>query len=533
MKNQRRALWTACIGIGVLLMSAGCGDSTEGGGAGSNSGGAAGVTGGVGGTSTSGGSSGVGGGGGGGTPGGGGIGGAAGATGGAGGTRAGECNVQFADPLGYPKPRCLSLLLPDAAGVSNTYYVDMTNGSGSSCTQAAPCKSLSDVTGKPGTNGGPAIIHLKGDGYLQLTNSQLAGAPGKEIVVRPWPNDTTLATMKAQSGCNVSDANTIAGASTHHVVFDGGPDMLFRFVGSGCSGSQNGYTLVVKSDDITLWRVRIDANQSAGPALGPGAGSGTHIHNFRFINSEIYNAGSYYGVYAGGGTGCSAKDTWLTDMEFRNSVFREIDGRGIQIEPRADSSGLIVDGNAFHHIGYASSGNQSISMAVQPAGACGGVTDNVEISNNIAWDLGGGFALVDYGLADASHFKIINNTVWDYANASPVTLNSHAITASVDGYKAEVRNNILLAPANGGVNPLNRASGFTSNDNLCEQGSACGSGGLTGSADAIYVAVDPNSATFLFPKGNALGNAVLQPGFELDYFGVMRSDAIDVGAIEQ
>ena len=49
----------------------------------------------------------------------------------------------------------------------------------------------------------------------------------------------------------------------------------------------------------------------------------------------------------------------------------------------------------------------------------------------------------------------------------------------------------------------------------------------------IYVAVDPNSATFLFPKGNALGNAVLQPGFELDYFGVMRSGAIDVGAIEQ
>lgn len=526
MTSERSSMTSEKWILVACFFVIGCGDD------GSSNAGTGGTSGGGGGSSGSSGTGGQGiGGGTGGTAGSAGDGGNAGSGGSGGGS--GECSVNFADPLGYAKPRCFSVTLPDEATVANQYWVDMSNGSGSTCSESSPCASIEDVSGKPGTSGGPAYIYLKGDGYLHLTNSELAGAPGSEIVIRPWPNDPTPALMTAEDGCGTPNANRISGSDTHHVIFDGGPDMLLRFMGSGCTSDQNAYTLIVQSNDITLWRVRIDANQSSGPALGPGVGSGTHITNFRWINSEIYNAGNYYGVYSGGGTGCTAGDTSHTNLEFRNSVFRNIDGRGIQVEPRADSDGLVVDGNAFHDIGYAKSGNQNISMAVAPAGACGGVTDNVIVSNNIAWDLGGGFARVDYGLDSPSKFKIIGNTVWDYANAGPVELSSHAITATFDGDPAEVRNNILLAPENGGVNPINRASGFVTSDNVCESGSECGSDSLDGTPASVYASIDPSSPTFLFPAGGALGNGTLQTGFEVDYLGVTRSQAIDVGAIEQ
>jgi hypothetical protein len=442
--------------------------------------------------------------------------------------------VNFADSLGYTKPRFLPISVPDEASATNKYYVNLSSGSGSTCSQSAPCGSLNSVSGKAGTSGGTAYIYVKGNGYLNLTSGTLAGATGKEVVIKPWPGDSTPTVWTAQGGCSRPAANTISASGVHNVIIDGGPDMLIRFKGSGCTNDQNGYTLVVASDDITLYRVRIDAAGSAGPALGPAVGSGTHQVNFKFINSEIYGASRYYGVYAGGGTGCAAGDTSFQNMEFRNNVFRDIDGRGIQLEPRANSDGAIIDGNAFHNIGYNRSGSQNISSAVQPASSCGGMTDHVTISNNIGFDLGGGFARVDYGLSAAANFKIIDNTVYDYANASPVELGSHAITASSDGYKAEVRNNILLAPANGGVFAINRGSGFVTSDNLCESGMSCGASAVTSTASNALMSVDANSTSFLFPKGAALGAAVVQSGFEIEYLGKARTaagTATDVGAV--
>lgn len=441
--------------------------------------------------------------------------------------------VNWLDSATYTKPVFIPLAVPDEGSTVNKYFVDMSNGSGSTCSQSAPCASLNSVSGKAGTNGGPAYIYLKGNGYLNLTGSTLAGAPGREIVVKPWPGDSTPAVMTAQGGCNVSNANTIAGANTHHVIFDGGPNMLFRFAGSGCTSDQNGYTVVVKSNDITLYRVRIDAKGSGGPALGPGTGSGSRTSNFKFINSELYGATRYYGVYTGGGTGCAAGDTSHTNLEFRNSIFRQIDGRGIQIEPRSNSNGVIIDGNAFHDIGYNDSGTSSISGAVQVANACGGTTSGIAVTNNLMWNLGGGGVLIFVNVGTPSGFKVINNTIYDYARATPVSLNSHAITCYSEGCKAEVRNNIILAPRNSGVYPLNRATGMTTEDNLCESGAKCGSNSLASTATSALISLITSSTSFLFPTGSAVDKATAQPGVMTDYLGKGRASTnVDVGAIE-
>ena len=191
-------------------------------------------------------------------------------------------------------------------------------------------------------------------------------------------------------------------------------------------------------------------------------------------------------------------------MEFRNSIFRQIDGRGIQVEPRANSSGMIIDGNAFHGVGYNASGSSSISGAVQIAKRIGSTTNNVVVSNNLMWDLGGGGVLVFVSPSSAASFRVINNTIYDYARATPVALNSHAITCYSDGCKAEVRNNIVLGPRGSGINPLNRDSAFTTSDNLCESGSKCGSGALAGTPSSVFMSTSPTSSSFLFPTGRAL-----------------------------
>jgi hypothetical protein len=193
----------------------------------------------------------------------------------------------------------------------------------------------------------------------------------------------------------------------------------------------------------------------------------------------------------------------------------------------------VIDGNAFHHVGYNDSGTSSISGAVQVANACHGTTSGVVVSNNLMWDLGGGGILVYVDVEDDADFRAINNTIWDYGNQTPVTLGSHAITCYDDGCNGDVRNNIVLDPANPGINPLNRGSGWATADNLCETGSECGADPLTGSSADALDSIDPEAASFLFPAGDALDGAVLPRQLERDYLGGARSEPTDVGAIEQ
>ena len=89
---------------------------------------------------------------------------------------AGAQTVHWVDTLGYSKPGAIRVNLPSETSTSNKYWVDMNSGSGSTCSQSAPCKSLDNVIGKPGTTGGPAIIYLKGTGQLSWFEDQIYGS---------------------------------------------------------------------------------------------------------------------------------------------------------------------------------------------------------------------------------------------------------------------------------------------------------------------------------------------------------------------
>src|SRR5689334_15620630 len=72
--------------------------------------------------------------------------------------------VNWLDPLGYTKPRFMPITVPTEASVTNKWYVDLSTGSGTACTQASPC-SWTSVAGKAGVGtGGPAYIYIKGSG---------------------------------------------------------------------------------------------------------------------------------------------------------------------------------------------------------------------------------------------------------------------------------------------------------------------------------------------------------------------------------
>ena len=456
-----------------------------------------------------------------------------------------QSQVHWVDTLAYQKPRTYPLPMPDEASVANKYWVSISTGSGSACSQAAPCASLNAVAGKPGTNGdGPAYIYVKGNGYLNITASTLAGSSGNEIVIKPWPGDYTPTVWTAQGGCGIGNANTISGSGTHHVIFDGGPRMLLQFRGSACTTSQNGYTVVVNSNDITFYRVQVNANGSQGPALGIATGNGVTTNNFSFINSELYGATRYYGVYTGGGATCCSGTNGHNNLVFRNSIFRNIDGRGIQLEPRGAASGVIVDGNVFRDVGYNRTGASiTVSSCVQPAGACCGTVKNITVTNNLAFDLGGGFASVEGG---QTPYKIIGNTVYDYAKASGTpNVQMHGIGVFPSGSAAEARNNIILKKNNAAVCAFDcdRSGGLNaaSSNNICESSAGgCGPSAVNSTAVATFLSATPDSLNFLKLLGTA--NAVnagtntgsATPGTAKDFTGKNRGlgGAYDIGAME-
>lgn len=451
--------------------------------------------------------------------------------------------VNWSDTRAFEHPAPLDVAAPAEAS-SPQWYVNYSSGSGTACTQVAPCASINAVAGKTGTSGGPAYIYVKGNGYLNITATTLFGGVGTEIVVKPWPGDSTPTVWTAQGGCSRGAANTVNGAGFHDVIFDGGPDMLLRFRGSGCTTDQNGYTLVTCSNNLTFYRVRIDVNNSAGPGLGSATGSGCNQQNFKWINSEITNAGIYYGVYIGGGTGCAAGDTQFTNQQFLNSYFKNLDGRGIQVEPRANSSGFTATGNYFEHIGYNVSGaSGGVSAAIQPAASCGGVTASVLIASNVMTDLGGGCVRVDYsGVGGANGFKIIGNTCYDYAkSSSPANTSSHGIGSGTAGNQALVQSNILIKnnATSQGVCAIDcsRSAGFTTAKNIClSTDGGCGSTSVFTTVAALFASTSPTSILFLTLNSTsaAIDVATATSDAPIDYTGKSRTIGLgrDIGAFE-
>jgi hypothetical protein len=320
------------------------------------------------------------------------------------------------------------------------------------------------VAGKTGTTGGPAYIYVKGSGKLSITGT-LFGSAGNEIVIKPWTGETAVVTFN-KSGNNIGDANLLQGTGVHHLIFDGGPNLLFSFTGTGTS--QNAYVLSINSSNIKFARVRLAGGSAQGPALGIATGTGaTVINDVWWINSEIYNTPNYYGVYTGGGDTCSdAGNTAHTNLHFVNSIFRDICGRGIQIEPRTSSNGVWIEGNAFHNGFQGLSCGVSISHAVEPASACTGSISNTHVRNNVAFELGGGFMQ-----CAGSNIEAQGNTIYRYGKQTPITQGSHGFTCEGgSSCTCTVQNNIIHTPVSSGVLPLDTGKLPTPNSNNITSG---------------------------------------------------------------
>ena len=440
--------------------------------------------------------------------------------------------VIFTDSLGYTKPAFYPISYPSEADCgNNVYYVDRSSGSGTSCTHDQPC-AWTALSGKPGIAGGPARIYLKGGTQNMTITSGMYGSAGNEIVILPW-SDSSADVIFSSGG---TYGNRIGGATAHHIIFDGGPKMQFVFKSVGGSGQTN-YGMTTAGDYLTFYRCRFDNNANSGPAVGPAVGNGTYTHYNYWINCEVYNAmsGIGYGVYAGGGvscTGCTRDSTGsngcsgLSYTYFINNVFRDICGRGIQIEPRQYSDHTYFMGNAFHNVGYGACLGQN-SACIQPAAACGGDNSYIYAYNNIAWDLGGGFFYIN---GSASNAFAYNNTVYDFAKSSQqASTSSHAF--SCDSGPMIARGNIALRSNVGGVVAFNRCS-FTQSNNLCEDGTCTGYSGTRASEFASY---DSVSADHLKLKAGAtsIGHGYDMSGtFTSSYFGDARTAPFDIGADE-
>lgn len=442
--------------------------------------------------------------------------------------------VTWLDTTGN-KPFFYPISVPDENTVTNKYYINFSSGSGTTCSSGSPCNSFASLSGKAGTTGGPAIVYVKGNSTQISFPANFYGSAGNEILITPWPGDSTATEITAAAGCGTANAIIFPKSATiHHLIVDGGPSSLIHFNGSGCSGNQNGYTLAINTDNSVFVRFRIDAKDSGGPALG--IGTVDFVNSVFIANMELYNANEYYGVYTGGGSNCPGGSSGHNDISIVNSIIRQVDGRGIQIEPRAASANFLVEGNLFHDVGYnnsAVSSAKGISCAVQPAGSCGASTSGIIIRNNVGYDLGGGFAcLYDTGIV------VRNNTVWNYGNKSPISLNSHGITSYSDGDPGTVEGNIILAPTQAGVNPLNRYSGWTSSKNICESGSSCASSPISGTPTSVFVTTTTTSVDFLKPKSGGpeenAGTNFYSSGITKDFLNNARpsSGSFEIGAME-
>jgi hypothetical protein len=452
--------------------------------------------------------------------------------------------VNWLDRLGYQKPQPIELHEPDEALVANKYWIDLSGGAGTTCSQSSPCRSFDDVLGKPGTKGGPAILYVKGTGGMSWYNDTINGSGNADcrtaacanwILVRTWP--------AGAPGCNVECTATITGNSNltsptgvHHIMFDGGPNLQIRFDSNGGPAT---YVNHVMADYVIVYRTQTFCTGSNGQ-LGWSVGDFSVANHVYFINNEFYGCGStgdqssavYVGPGAGGG---------YTDFVFQNNIVRDFFGEGIEINPRVTSSGASIVGNAIYNVGKGTCATKwncrpAITMSVQS----GDGNNGTFIANNLMWDVGSG-CIWDRGAGNPEPI-IVNNTCFDYGKGTGSGgPNPEGISGFGHGGSAIVRNNIIYAE--NGTRPLDR-SAFTASNNLCASnfwlsyvpwGSACGAASQTWVSNTV-LSTDPGSPDFMKigPDSPARNRGVLEAGVGTSYFGATRplDGAFDIGADE-
>ena len=406
-----------------------------------------------------------------------------------------SAQVNWLDPLNYAKPAPVLVNKPNEATTTNKYWVDMSSGSGTTCSQSSPCKDMDNVLGKPGTTGGPAIIYVKGTGRMMWFNDRIHGSGDVDCRTSACPNWILIRTWPAGSpGCASECIATFTGdshmnsANVHHVMWDGGPDLKIRF-NSNVAGTFS-YVNDIDSDWHIVYRTQQFCSGSNNGVRGWQVGGSTVADHVYFINNEFHSCASTgdqaSAVYAGAGGGGG-----YTDFVFQNNIVRDMYGEGLEINPRVTSSGARITGNAFHNVGKGTCGGDwkcrpGITMSIQSGGGNHGTV----IAGNLFWDIGAS-CIYDRGGGNPRP-QIINNTCYDYGKG-PGVVNPEGVSGYTDGGSATIKNNIFYSPK--GVNPFDGSS-FDASHNICASGKSCGSSSKTWSANTV-LSTDPNSASFL------------------------------------
>ncbi|HXH24041.1 MAG TPA: hypothetical protein VNI78_02255 [Vicinamibacterales bacterium] len=208
-----------------------------------------------------------------------------------GGEQPSACTVNWLDAASYTKPACVNINKPDEDAVTNKYWVDLSGGAGSTCSQASPCDSFDDVLGKPGTAGGPAIIYVKGTGSMSWFNDTIHGSGDADCRTQACDNWILIRTWPAGSpGCATECTATLTGnsnmnsANVHHIMWDGGPDLKIRFQSDGAAGT---YAQNINSDWHVVYRTQTFCTATTG-VLGFQVGPTTVADHVYFINNEFH-----------------------------------------------------------------------------------------------------------------------------------------------------------------------------------------------------------------------------------------------------
>lgn len=404
--------------------------------------------------------------------------------------------VVWLDALAYAKPTFIPIALPT---VVTDYYIDMTSGSDSgSCTCGTntgnACKTLRGLimtggTGAPSCNrsglrgnagDGAAAINIKGTGNGAFysfdsgsgVDTCIKGTSGKEVLIRPWGGSAvTFNRGGANQGLNgVSNA-------CQYIIIDGGDPsngtILFEFFNDdNCDVC---YSLAITGSNITVARVKAHSNGTIRPELFAVCNTNNETcNNVGFINVEMYdnNAASdqsnaiYYGACDGNGS-CAINNGFI-----KNSIIRNQSGEGIEANPRVQSSGMTITGNAIHNVGKNSCSSSwdcrpGITLFINQSGTF----DDVVVANNLIWNTGVGCIWDSTDATGAHKTQIYNNTCYDYHKSTASGVCVQGICSSATNSVAIVRNNIIYAT--NGTDPFD-ASPFTADHNFCGVGKSCG-----------------------------------------------------------
>jgi hypothetical protein len=433
--------------------------------------------------------------------------------------------VNWLDPLAYTKPAFYPLTLPTPG--ANRYWVDLASGSGSSCTSTAPC-SWASAQGKPGTHGdgGGAYIYIKNTGGIG--SPTLYGTAGNEVVIKPW-DDNTQATITGRNNWT---------SRMQYVVFDGGPNLRIKF--NNTANQQFDPSVYFNASSAgTQSHITFYRTQWTVPGMGENIAQWGIVDNLNIINSEFQSGSSSDGsnqhhIYFSGASnfGTSAH------IYLRNNIFRDTPGEQVEFRMFQDMDDVIIDGNVFHNVGKGtcSSSTWKCRPAITVASS-GATVTNLQISNNLIWDLGEGAVRMWTG----SPF-VYNNTIWQWGQGSPANSGwgqwAFYGPGPNDG-KGTIRNNIIYGTgttANGfALVPMDKSS-YTASNNVCASAAfvGCGLAFVTSGATQTVASLSPSSASFMLLNGTsstAYHTGVTIAAVPTSYLGTTRTTPYDVGAM--